>query len=147
MKVLIQRVNSASVSVHNEIVGSIGQGLLLFVGIGKSDNSTTLNAMAEKIKNLRIFSDEDGRFQFSLIQTKGSVLLVPQFTLFADTRKGRRPEFFDAMPPKEATTLFDEFTSLFTETSALKKVATGEFGANMQVKLENDGPVTLMLEL
>ena len=123
----------------------MGKGLLLLVGFGKEDDSSKLRPMAEKLLNMRVFPDEKGRFHFSVIDMAGEVLAVPQFTLYADTKKGRRPEFFSAKEPKEATRLFDEFVEQLNELHS-EKVATGSFGAYMKVSLENDGPVTIMLE-
>jgi len=145
MRVLVQRVKEAKVEVEGKLLGDIGPGLLLLVGLGKEDGTEKLAEMAKKVANLRIFSDENDRFQYSLLDTKGAVLLVPQFTLFADTSKGRRPEFFSAMPPSEAEPLSEEFLTKLRE-QGIEKVEAGQFGANMQVSLVNDGPVTLMLE-
>ena len=145
MKVLLQRVTSASVCVDQEVIGEIEQGLLLLVGIGSDDGEENLAPMADKIANMRVFPDEKGRFHYSLQDINGSVLLVPQFTLYADTSKGRRPEFFGAMKPPEAEQMFEQFVSLFKE-KGLKKIASGRFGAYMQVELVNDGPVTISLE-
>lgn len=146
MKVLLQRVIRASVTVDERIVGSIAQGLLLLTGFGRDDSETMLRPMAEKLANLRIFSDEHSKFNLSLLQTKGAALVVPQFTLFADTSKGRRPEFFSSMPPEPARELFDKFV-LAMRTAGVAQVARGEFGAHMHVDLLNDGPVTMMLEM
>ena len=145
MKVLLQRVSRASVSVEGEITGQIGQGVLLLVGIGKTDDAAVLKPMAEKISTLRIFPDENGRFHHSLLDISGGALAVPQFTLFADTNKGRRPEFFEAAPPEKASPLFDAFVEEL-KRAGIKSVQTGVFGAHMQVELLNDGPVTIMLE-
>ncbi len=145
MKVLVQRVKEARVEVEGKLVGEIGPGLLLLVGLGKGDCEENLAEMAKKIANLRVFSDENDRFQYSLLDTEGAVLSVPQFTLFADTSKGRRPEFFSAMPPSEAAPLSEQFLARLKERG-IKKVEAGQFGANMQVSLVNDGPVTIMLE-
>ena len=145
MKVLVQRVVQASVEVDNQEVANIGAGLLLLVGIAKEDQEDNLLKMAKKIVNLRIFSDSKGRFHYSLLETEGAVLAVPQFTLFADTSKGRRPEFFSAMPPDKAKPL----TALFVEALTLEGIAnveSGKFGADMKVSSINDGPVTMMLE-
>lgn len=145
MKILLQRTNAANVKVQEEQVGVIGRGLLLLVGFGKTDDSSKLKTCAEKICNLRIFSNQEGKFDKSVMDIGGEILLVPQFTLFADTSKGRRPEFFDALEPKKASALFDELCNVFKELG-IKKVQCGSFGAHMQVTLENDGPVTMMLE-
>jgi D-tyrosyl-tRNA(Tyr) deacylase len=145
MKVLIQRVSKASVSVEGECISEISQGLLLLVGIGSEDTCAALKPMARKIANLRIFPDEKGRFHHSLLEVEGEALAVSQFTLYADTSGGRRPEFFSAMKPPEAEQLYDQF---LTELRAvgIKSVKNGRFGAMMDVSLVNDGPVTIMLE-
>jgi D-tyrosyl-tRNA(Tyr) deacylase len=145
MKILLQRVSGASVSIDGEIVGSIGRGLLLLVGFGRDDRGEVLLSMANKVVNMRVFPDDSGRFSHSLMDIGGEALLVPQFTLYADTRKGRRPDFTAAMPPGDATHLFDEFTE--TVKAALPgNVQTGRFGVDMQVSLINDGPVTILLQ-
>ena len=144
MKIIIQRVNHASVTVNGSITGKIDRGLLLLVGFGENDDNSKLKAVAEKITNMRIFPDDKGKFHFSVLDVKGGLLLVPQFTLFADCAKGRRPEFFGAMAPDKATKLFDEFVAVMRSISSL--VETGVFGADMKVALENDGPVTIPLE-
>jgi D-tyrosyl-tRNA(Tyr) deacylase len=145
MKIILQRVNHASVSVDDETVGSINQGVLLLIGFGSEEDQSKLGKIAEKISQLRIFPDERGRFHYSLLDIKGSVLLVPQFTLFADTSKGRRPEFFGALDPKIAKKLFEDTPQYFIK-AGIDNVQTGRFGAYMQVSLENDGPVTIPLE-
>jgi len=146
MRVLLQRVNNASVTVESELISSIGAGLLLFTGIHKDDDESKLSAMAQKVANLRIFPDERGRFHFSLLDTKGAALVVSQFTLFGDTNKGRRPDFFSAMEPERAEKFCHRFVENLKE-QGVKEVQAGKFGAYMQVGIENDGPVTLMLEL
>ncbi len=145
MKIVIQRVSNASVVVENKVVGAISPGLMLLVGFGKVDTKEKLPAMAEKVANLRIFPDEKGRFHYSLLEIKGEILLVPQFTLYADCSKGRRPEFFNALEPQAATELFDLFVEEFKKL-AIPKVQTGVFGAEMHVSLLNHGPVTILLE-
>jgi D-aminoacyl-tRNA deacylase len=145
VKVLLQRVSSSSVKVRDEVVGSIGRGLLLFVGFAKGDNSKLLTPMADKVVNLRIFPDERGRFDQSLLELGLEILLVSQFTLHADTSKGRRPDFFGSLEPAQAAILFDEFAAAL-RVSGSANVSTGIFGEHMLVSLENDGPVTIMLE-
>lgn len=145
MKVVLQRVSRASVSVAGELKGQIATGLLLLVGIGKGDEQPVTAAMADKISTLRIFPDERGRFDRSILDTGGAVLAVPQFTLLADTAKGRRPEFFEAAPPEQASRLFNAFVEAL-RGAGVSPVETGVFGANMQVELINDGPVTIILE-
>lgn len=145
MKIVLQRVSHASVRVSDRATGSVERGLMLLVGMGHGDDESKLKPMAEKIAQMRIFPDERGRFHLSLLDINGGVLLVPQFTLFADTSKGRRPEFFGAMEPGAASTLFDRFVEEFRNLK-ISPVGTGEFGAHMHVALENDGPVTIILE-
>ena len=144
MKIVLQRVLSASVSVNAERVAEINGGLLLLCGVGQNDNETTMQPMAEKIAQMRIFANDSGKFDYSVLDVKGAVLCVPQFTLFADTSKGRRPEFFSAMRPPEASRLFDLFVAEFQKLGIPTKA--GIFGADMQVELINDGPVTITLE-
>lgn len=146
MRVVIQRVNYASITVDGEITGEIEKGLAVLVGFGRDDDKSKLEPMAKKILNMRIFSDDNGKFMFSLLDIKGEILLVPQFTLYADTDKGRRPDFYNAMPPSESKPLFDFFVQEMKK-EAPNKVATGIFGADMKFKLENDGPVTIWLDL
>jgi D-tyrosyl-tRNA(Tyr) deacylase len=146
LKVLIQRVHSASVRLVKEgkikEESSIGKGLLLFVGIGKNDSQDTAIFLAEKIFNLRIFENK-GKFDLSLADIEGEVLAVPQFTLYGDTEKGRRPEFTEAERPEKAKILFDFFCDRIGDYVSCKK---GFFGEKMEVELINDGPVTLMVK-
>ncbi len=146
MKVLVQRSLQSHVSVDNKIVGNIDEGLTLFVGFGVGDTIENLQKMKDKIINFRVFSNNDGKFDYSLLDKKASVLLIPQFTLFADASHGRRPEFFSAMNPKDATKMFDIFSKMFEEEKGLLKAAKGVFGADMKVHVENDGPVSILLE-
>ena len=145
MKVLLQRTSQASVSVDGKEIGSIGKGLLLFVGFGQGDDKSKLKPMAEKIVNMRVFADDKSHFNLSLKDIDGEVLVVSQFTLYADTNKGRRPDFACALEPKAASELCAEFVETL-KSLGVKKVATGVFGAHMHVSLLNDGPVTIMLE-
>jgi len=145
MKVLIQRVCSSDVNVYGKTIGKIDQGLLLLVGFGRDDVDVNLERMAKRVVNLRIFSDDSGRFQYSVLGIEGGVLAVPQFTLYGDTRKGRRPDFTQALEPTLATKLFDQFVNEL-RNAGVDRVETGQFGADMKVSLTNDGPVTLMLE-
>ena len=145
MKVLLQRVSFGRVRVESSTIGEIEKGLVLLVGLGKEDDITKLKPMAQKLAQMRIFPGDAGSFHLSVLDIKGGVLLIPQFTLFADTKKGRRPEFFSAMDPQNATILFDAFVEEF-RSLGVEKVETGEFGAHMHVELENDGPVTIMVE-
>jgi D-aminoacyl-tRNA deacylase len=146
MKVLLQRVNHARVDVDSKTVGSISQGLLLLVGFGTDDTEQKLRPLAEKVVNLRVFASEKSHFDLSLLDIKGGVLAVPQFTLYADTTKGRRPDFTRALEPENASRLFTQFVS-FISALGVKEVAAGVFGAHMQLLFENDGPLTIMLEI
>jgi len=145
MKVVIQRVSRAKVTVEEQVIGEISAGLLLLVGFGKGDSSAEIPAMVEKIVTMRIFPNAQGRFDRSVLDIQGEVLAVSQFTLYADTTKGRRPEFFNALEPDPARELFEEFVQALRSVLP-SKVATGQFGAMMQVELVNDGPVTITLE-
>jgi len=144
VKALLQRVSKASVSVAGEVVGQIGGGLVVFVGISRSDTEQDAHYLAEKTVSLRIFSDSEGRFNLSALDTWGELLVVSQFTLLADTKKGRRPSFTEAAPPEEAEVLFEQFLS-HLRSSGLR-VASGQFQQHMLVEIHNDGPVTIMLD-
>jgi D-tyrosyl-tRNA(Tyr) deacylase len=144
MKIVIQRVTKASVKVDGATIGEIGNGLVVFVGVAQGDTVEDIDYLVEKAVNLRIFSDNDGKFNFSTIDIKGELLLVSQFTLLASTRKGRRPGFTDAAPPEQAEALFNQFV-LRAGSSGLK-VATGQFQAHMLVEIHNDGPVTIFID-
>ena len=144
MKALLQRVTGASVSVDGEVVGRIGQGLAVFVGVASGDTEADAQYLAQKTVNLRIFADDSGKFNLSALDIKGELLVVSQFTLLADTRKGRRPNFIEAAPPEQAEKLFEDFVSE-TRSSGLK-VETGRFQQYMQVEIHNDGPVTILLD-
>jgi len=143
VKALLQRVTEASVSVGSEVVGGIGQGLVVFVGVAKGDTEKDAQYLAQKIVNLRLFSDEGGKFNLSALDIKGELLVVSQFTLLADTRKGRRPDFIEAAPPAQAKELFEQFVEQAHATGL--KVETGRFQQYMQVEIHNDGPVTILL--
>lgn len=145
MKALIQRVSGARVEVAGECVGEIGPGLLVLLGLDKGDDEPAALRMLEKLLAYRVFPDEQGRMNCSVVDVAGGVLLVSQFTLSADTRKGLRPSFSGAMPPAEAEQLYDYTLQALRERHP--QVAAGQFGADMQVSLTNDGPVTFMLEL
>ena len=144
MKALLQRVTAASVSVGGEVVGRIGRGLVVFVGVANGDTEKDAQYLAQKAANLRIFSDEEGKFNLSALDIKGELLLVSQFTLLADTRKGRRPSFTEAASPSQAEELFGQFVEKARATGL--KVETGRFQQYMQVEIHNDGPVTIMLD-
>ena len=144
MKALLQRVTGATVSVAGEVVGRIGQGLVIFVGVASGDAEKDAHYLIQKIINLRIFSDEASKFNLSALDVKGELLVVSQFTLLADTSKGRRPSFIDAAPPAQAEELFEQFVEQARATGL--KVATGRFQQYMQVEIHNDGPVTILLD-
>lgn len=144
MRVIVQRALDASVEVDKEVIGEIKKGLMLLVGFTEGDNKETIVKMINKIINLRIFDDENGVMNKSLLDTKGSILSVSQFTLYADTRKGRRPSYLNALRGEEATKLYDEFNNILKDNNI--KVETGKFGADMKVRFTNDGPVTIILD-
>jgi len=144
VKALLQRVTGASVSVEGEVVGAIGRGLVVLVGVAGGDGDKDIQYLARKIVNLRIFADEEDKFNLSALDIGAELLLVSQFTLLADTRKGRRPSFTGAAPPPQAEALFQQFVDE-VKASGLK-VATGRFQQYMQLEIYNDGPVTVMLD-
>ena len=144
MKALLQRVTGASVSVAGEVVGRIGQGLVIFVGVANGDTEADAQYLAQRAVNLRIFPDEGGKFNLSVLEVNGELLVVSQFTLLADTRKGRRPNFIEAAPPAQAEELFGKFVDA-AQASGLK-VETGRFQQYMRVEIHNDGPVTILLD-
>ena len=144
MRALVQRVSRASVTVDDKTIGQIDQGLLLLVGFGPGDGEQALRFCAEKCANLRIFADDEGRMNRSLLDIGGGVLCISQFTLYGDCRKGRRPGFTEAAPPECAEPLYERFVQFLEETGL--QVACGVFGAHMVVDLDNDGPVTLMVQ-
>ena len=145
MRIVLQRVKSASVSIEGLVVGEIEQGFLLLVGVGPNDTRDDASYLARKIAGMRIFSDENGKMNLSIDQVSGKILSVSQFTLFADTKKGNRPSFTGAATPEAADKLYEEFNEILrTEYELI--VETGEFGADMQVSLVNDGPVTILLD-
>ncbi len=144
MKALLQRVTGASVSVGGEVVGRIGRGLVILVGVADGDTEKDAQYLIQKTINLRIFSDEVGKFNLSALDIKGELLVVSQFTLLADTKKGRRPSFTEAAPPAQAEELFERFVEQARATGL--KVETGRFQQYMQVEIHNDGPVTILLD-
>lgn len=144
MKIIAQRALDASVEVDKEIIGEIKKGLVLLVGFTEGDDKETIIKMINKVINLRIFDDENGVMNKSLLDTKGSILSISQFTLYADTRKGRRPSYIKALGGEAAIKLYDEFNNMLKENSI--DVQTGKFGADMKVKFTNDGPVTIILD-
>ncbi len=147
MKALLQRVSKASITVNNEIVGAIDQGILVFIGFGAvdMDRDALLPKLRDKILTLRIFPNEKGKFDQSVVDIDGGILLVSQFTLYGTCNKGRRPDFNEALQPDRAEAMYDEFCKIFKE--AHPKVETGIFGADMKVELLNDGPVTIEVEM
>lgn len=145
MRILLQRVHEASVTINRKIAGQIQKGILLFLGVTQTDTQAEAKFLAEKCLNLRIFEDAHGKLNHLTIQDiKGEILVISQFTLYGDCRKGRRPSFDKAAPPEQAVPLYEYFISQL-QTSGLK-IATGQFGAMMDVHLINDGPVTYVLE-
>ena len=144
MRAVVQRVRKASVSVGGEVVGAIGPGLVVLLGVKTGDTEAEARWLANKIANLRIFSDQEGKFNLSALDVGGEALVVSQFTLYGDAHKGRRPSFTEAAPPEVAEPLVEKFVE-FLRAKGLK-VETGRFGAIMLVEIHNDGPVTIILE-
>lgn len=144
MRALLQRVSRASVTVDGQVVGQIGQGLVVFLGVGRGDGEPELKTLVDKLVQLRIFGDEEGRMNRSLLDIRGEVLVISQFTLYADTRRGRRPGFTDAAPPALAIPLYEKFKEAIAAYGPA--VASGVFGASMSVELRNEGPVTIWLD-
>lgn len=144
MRVVLQRVNSGGVSVDGQTIAKIGPGLVILIGVGADDTEKEASTLADKIANLRIFEDAQGKMNLSLLDIGGEALVISQFTLFADTRKGRRPSFTDAAPPQIASPLVQRFVELLEERSV--PTCSGIFGAHMLVEINNDGPVTILLE-
>ena len=144
MRVLLQRVSQASVSVDGQIISQIGKGLLILLGIGQADSEAQAEFLAEKIANLRIFQDDQGKSNLSVLDVRGEAIVVSQFTLYADARKGRRPSFVEAALPERAAPLVERFAGLLQAHGV--PTQTGRFGAHMQVEIHNDGPVTVWLE-
>ena len=144
MRALLQRVSHASVTVDEQVVGQIGQGLLVLLGVGRDDSEVQVKTLADKIVYLRIFGDDEGKMNRSLLDIGGEVLVVSQFTLYADTRRGRRPSFTDAAPPVVAETLFELFKEALASYGLT--VASGIFGAYMAIEIRNEGPVTIWLD-
>lgn len=144
MKFVIQRVNKASVEVDGQLIGSIGHGLLVFIGVGNEDNEIIADAMIRKLLQLRIFMDENGKTNLDTKSVDGSLLLISQFTLYADCKKGNRPSFINAGAPEQAKQLYEYIIDKCQKE--ISNVQTGEFGADMKVSLENDGPFTIVLD-
>lgn len=145
MRTVIQRVSRASVTVDGEIVGAIDHGLLILLGVGPNDGEAQAKWLADKIANMRIFEDDNGKFNRSLLEVGGSALVVSQFTLYADATQGRRPSFIKAAPPEIAEPLVERFAALL-RAAGVSRVETGRFGARMLVELVNNGPVTILLD-
>ena len=143
MRVVVQRSLKSSVTVNNEVVGSIDKGLVLLVGFTEGDNSSKIDYLVNKFLNLRIFEDENGIMNKSILDVGGSILSISQFTLYGDTRKGNRPSYVNALGGDKATLLYDEFNNKLRE---YVNIETGIFGADMKVSITNDGPVTILLE-
>ena len=145
MKVVIQRVTRASVTIEQQLFSSIGKGMLILVGIQSDDTDDDINWLASKIVNLRIFDDENGVMNKSILDTGGEILTVSQFTLMARTKKGNRPSYIDAAPPAISVPLYKKFVSTLSQ-ELHKEIQTGQFGADMKVELINDGPVTIIID-
>jgi D-tyrosyl-tRNA(Tyr) deacylase len=144
MRALLQRVREGSVTVEGNVIAEIGPGLVILVGIGPEDVNEQIECLSHKIANLRIFEDEEGKMNLSLLDVGGEALVVSQFTLYADTNKGRRPSFTDAAPPDMAEPLVEKFAEQLIKEGV--PIQMGEFGASMQVEIHNDGPVTIWME-
>ncbi|MDZ7334745.1 MAG: D-aminoacyl-tRNA deacylase [candidate division KSB1 bacterium] len=144
MRAVVQRVTKASVSIDGKIVGQIDRGLVILLGVRNGDDESDARFLADKCVNLRIFADAEGKFNLSALEVGGDLLVVSQFTLYGDARKGRRPSFVDAAPPEISEPLYQRFVDYLRQSGL--KVATGEFGAMMLVEIHNDGPVTIILE-
>ena len=144
MRVVVQRVSRAKVTVEGRISGEIAAGLMILLGVGREDSATVAASLAEKVANLRIFEDEQGKMNRSLLDVKGAALVVSQFTLYGDARGQRRPSFISAAPPEQAAALYEEFNKVLRELGVT--VATGIFQAMMSVELVNEGPVTILLD-
>lgn len=145
MRIVLQRVTEANLKINESIKGSIDKGLLLFLGIEAEDSEEDINWLVQKVSNLRIFEDENGKMNLSVKEIEGEVLVISQFTLFASTKKGNRPSFIKAAKPAIAIPLYEQFLQKIKSVSSLK-VESGEFGADMKVSLCNDGPVTILID-
>jgi D-tyrosyl-tRNA(Tyr) deacylase len=144
MRVIIQRVSEASVSIDSQVKAKIGYGLMILVGISTEDNQEDIDWLTQKIINLRVFNDENGKMNLSLLDIKGEVLLISQFTLFASTKKGNRPSFIQSAKPEIAIPLYEQLIESLKATGI--EIKTGRFGADMKVSLTNDGPVTIIID-
>ena len=146
MKAVIQRCLSAKVEVNKKIVGKISKGFVVFFGIGKNDTEEDLDYLVKKISGLRIFEDENNKMNLNISQVQGEMLVISNFTLYANTSRGFRPDFFDSMMPQRAEELYEQFIENCKKTGAFKNIEHGIFGADMKVSVENDGPVTIIIE-
>ncbi|MGG7164363.1 D-aminoacyl-tRNA deacylase [Clostridium ihumii] len=146
MRAIVQRVKNSRVEVENKIIGSIDKGFNVLIGISNEDTKEDIDYIVRKVTGMRVFEDENGKMNFSLQDVGGSVLLISQFTLYGDCRKGKRPDFMKAQKGETAIKLYNELIDAFKNELGEEKVQTGEFGADMQVFIQNDGPVTLLLE-
>ena len=144
MRALVQRVSEASVSVEGKMVGSINSGFVVFLGISKKDTEIEAKYVVDKVSNLRIFDDDEGKFSYSPLDMGKEILVISQFTLYADVSKGRRPSFFESASPIDAEKIYNEIIEEFNKTGL--NIKTGEFGAKMEINLVNDGPVTILLD-
>lgn len=144
MRAVVQRVTSSSVTVDNELIGSIEKGINILIGISNEDDIEDLKYIKDKVVNLRIFEDDNQKMNLSLLDIKGEILVISQFTLYGDCRKGRRPNFMNAMSGEKAEKLYNDFLSMLKETGL--KIECGRFGADMKVDIQNVGPVTLLLD-
>ena len=144
MRALLQRVSRAEVRVADEVVGQISLGLVVLLGVGRDDDEATADKLARRVSELRMFDDEAGKTNRSLTDVSGEILVVSQFTLYADTRRGRRPGFTDAAPPEQAQRIYERFAAALRELDVV--VATGRFGTAMEIELVNDGPFTIWLD-
>ena len=145
MKLVIQRVKSSSLYIKGSLISQIKQGLVVLIGISKSDSENVIDKLVKKLLNLRVFEDENSKMNYSILDIEGEILLVSQFTLYADTRKGNRPSFINAADPKNAEPLYNKFLEKLNIVLG-DNIKTGRFGANMQIELVNDGPVTIIIE-
>ena len=144
MRAVIQRVTSSKVSVDNKVIGSINKGFNILVGFSTEDTLQDLNYIKDKVLNLRVFEDNTNKMNLSVLDVEGEILVISQFTLYGDCRKGRRPNFMNAMSPDKAIDLYNEFIKIMKDSKI--KIETGEFGADMKVDIQNDGPVTILID-
>ena len=145
MRAVLQRVQKGSVTVEGKIIGEIGRGIMVLFGMMESDDKKVIEYMLDKVINMRIFEDEAGKMNLSLLDIKGELLIVPNFTLYGDARKGRRPGYSSGASPQKARDIFEQLVE-YAKTLPIQKVATGEFQADMKVEIRNDGPVTILLD-